>query len=143
MNTNYLSNTHKIKLNGNTTLEYGSPSENEGNIISITVKGKYTPIEKLNDYTKYTAIVLENIKNQINKYLPNITWFEPYYIFKIDMTEKGIKYNHKYKFKYQLYLRVEKYQNITEYQEKIVKLITEINNIIDNILQENKLSLSK
>lgn len=139
---NTLFNEYKEKLQDNTTLLYGVPNPTINNIISIIVKGKFTPIENKKDYSDDITLTIKEFLKEGNNILSNTDWIEPFFIFKPDFTEKGIKYNKSCKFKYQLLIRTKPFDNIKINKENILILANTLNKKLNNIFNLNNLSIS-
>ena len=142
MITKTLANEYKKEIENIGTLYYSSPNEKKCDVISITMKGKFSPTIEKKEYSKDLKYAKNKFIEEGNKIIKNNTWYNAHYIFTTDFTENGIQYNKKTKYKYQLYIKPNTKDNIETYEENIMNIIGNLNNKLVEILEAHSFIIS-
>ena len=136
MNSKVLANEKKTTIGVSMELYYGSYED----ILSITVKGKFRPIEKQKDYQKNSKDSKSLLILHTNKYLESLATqniIAKHFIFSTDFTEKGISMTKSYKFKYQLYIKPISEKTSCGIEQLITDIVAHINELLSSILEKN------
>lgn len=124
---------HKFvsKISSNTKDEYPE-------VLFLRTKVCITPKIKQKNYEQEMIIVREEFENFVKKYIKTVEVYDrKNYIFDIDITKKGVNFNKKSHFHYDIFLRPLVRLTFGEHKDNIIKISNILNEKLYCLFEEN------
>lgn len=131
------------KLENGFTVFYGAKDNTACNVIEITVKGLFTPLENKKNYQKDASDASVELQHSLSEMLSHEDGIDKHFIVSTDFTERGIKTDSRCKFKYQMYVRPLEVANIDNNKSLVITIVSHANEIVYDVLESHGFSVAE
>ena len=119
------------------TVFYGSKDNTSCDVVEITVKGFFTPLENKKNYQKDASDSASELQRNLSAMMSSHDGTDSHFIVSTDFTERGIHMGSKCKLKYQMYIRPTVLTTIENNRELVMSIVSDANSILGRVLEEH------
>ena len=118
-------------------VNYGTTDRNNPSVLYVRAKGDIKPITEKKTYSNDVKELKKQFKHFVKQNIDKLNILKTEkYLCNIDISEKGLSYNKKGHFRYEIFLKPKETKELKIYENDIINLTDNVNYEITIFLNE-------
>ena len=118
-------------------VNYGTSDRNNPSVLYIRAKGDIKPITEKKTYSEDIKDLKKQFKHFVKQNIDKLkTLKTEKYLCNIDISEKGLTYNKRGHFRYEIFLKPKETKELNAYENDVIDLTNNVNREMTTFLKE-------